>query len=189
MIILQLLTLLFSVFLAAPLQAAIFSYIDNQGNTVYTDVPNNNQAKPITLSPKKNESTITGTMPNTIAPMNAPISSMLPITGGETAPVSYTTFAIISPLDQATIQNDHVIVINFKVEPALQPGYQIQVLVDGKLWGAPVAATTINLANVERGTHQIGAQLLDANKQIVKTSNSVTIYIHRPGINSPARAT
>jgi hypothetical protein len=88
----------------------------------------------------------------------------------------YTSFSIISPADQETIQNQPDVTVSLKVEPALQGSDKIQVYVDGKAWGEPQAATTISLGRLDRGTHQLSAAIVDANHKVVKQSNSVTAY-------------
>jgi hypothetical protein len=69
----------------------------------------------------------------------------------------------------------------------LQSGDKVQLMVDNKPAGEAVAGTSGILPWIERGAHQVSAVIIDANQKVIKSSNSITIYIQRAGMNSPAR--
>ncbi|OGT45436.1 MAG: hypothetical protein A3E83_00405 [Gammaproteobacteria bacterium RIFCSPHIGHO2_12_FULL_41_20] len=107
-----------------------------------------------------------------------------------TAPVkqSYKIFEILSPKDQETIQNQPEITVMMKLDPKLQSGDKIQLVLDGKLVGDAAASTQILLSILERGVHQLSAIIIDENKRIILQSNTITIYVHRNSvITSPAK--
>src|SRR5437588_8336323 len=63
----------------------------------------------------------------------------------------YSTFMIVSPKDQETIQNQPVIPVEITTEPKLQDGDRIQLLLDGKFWGEPAPSTHFEMVQVNRG--------------------------------------
>ena len=108
--------------------------------------------------------------------------------GEHSGPQTYSTFAITSPKDGATFQNQPAIPVVMSVEPNMLGGDKIQLMLDGKPSGVPTATFYQELGLVERGTHSLSAVILNKADQPIKQSNAVTIYVHRASvINSPAR--
>ena len=95
---------------------------------------------------------------------------------------SYQNFAIVSPINEATIRNNAGnIQIALDIRPVLQPGHQVQVLLDGNVISTSrgVIAT---ISNVDRGTHSITANILGADNKIIKSTVPVTIHLHRASV-------
>ena len=75
-----------------------------------------------------------------------------------------------------------VVTIQVSVTPALDPKHKIQVTLDGKPIGPPASGTSFNLSNVDRGTHTLGASILDESGTAIRSSTSVTFHMRRPTV-------
>ncbi len=157
--------------------AAIYQQQDPQGNITYSDVPLSG-SKTVT-QPQSNTSTITQT------PSTPNVSLKKPTTPNANS--VYNNFSISIPQDQATIQNQPEFTVKLALEPSLQNGDKIQVILDGQPWGTPEASTAINMPLVDRGSHQLSARIIDKNQQVIKETQTITIYVHHASaLNKPA---
>lgn len=171
--------------------AAIYMQKETNGVTTYSDAPLGKNAT-IIPSPNINENTTTSVVttpetkplsPSTSAPnMKQPTQTASPDTRKP-----YIHFILISPKNQETIQNQASFTVTLNIEPPLQEGDTVQVLLDGKSWGQPVHDSHITMSEIDRGQHEIYAVLLDRDQKIIKQSNPITIFVQRIGTNFPAR--
>ena len=90
----------------------------------------------------------------------------------------YLSFSIESPLDQETIQNQPNITVKLSIKPDLQENDKIQIYLDGKPWGLAQASTQIDLGRLERGMHQLHAEIIDKEMRFLRKSAVITIYVH-----------
>ena len=90
----------------------------------------------------------------------------------------YDVFTLTSPANDESIwDNTGNVTATVSSKPSLRFGHSIEFLLDGK----PVAkggATSHQFLNVDRGTHQITAQIVDQEDQIL-ASSSVTFHMKR----------
>ena len=95
----------------------------------------------------------------------------------------YDTIRIAQPDDQLTIRNTQGYVsVILEIKPKLKVGDKVQILVDGSPIGDPQEATVFALRDINRGSHTIAAQILDAKGQILNTSDSITIFMMPPRV-------
>ena len=99
--------------------------------------------------------------------------------------VAYSTFNLISPTDGQTIQNQPQLLASFDVQPALQPGDSIQLLLDGQNFGPAQASPQITMTIPNRGTHTFAAKLIDAKQTVLKQVGPITIYVHQQSALNP----
>ena len=164
----------------------------SDNNTEYTDTPTTGSAQvevsplnTVTSSPEAAlPAAATSSAPaNTAAAGAVSTSSAVP---GSAAAVStattYKTFAITSPADGATLQNQPVIPVEMQIEPTMLAGDKIQLFLDGKAAGVPTATIYQELGLVERGVHTLYGEIINASQQTIKRSNTVTINVHRNSI-------
>ncbi len=156
-----------------PLYAALYMQQDKNGNITYSDMPLNN-SKEIEVP---NVSSTTSVPPSSSSTTGAKQSSAIDKNA------HYKTFVIVSPKDNETIQNQPTLPVLLKINPALRPGDKILLLVDGKPWGNPQANTYLQAENIERGTHQLSAVLIDKDQVVLQQSNTITIFNHRASAN------
>lgn len=100
----------------------------------------------------------------------------------EPAKHEYKIFEFAFPKDQETIQNQPSFTVLFKIEPNLMEGDSIQLMMDGTPWQKPVQQPQVTMTNVDRGTHQLSAELYDSRGGVLRTAAPVTIYIHRASV-------
>lgn len=175
-----------------PLTASAVIYVKEDSNTItYSDSPLPNGKKLEDIPEVNNVST------ETSATVGAPVVTTTTSTTETPAPVptvaaateegQYTNFMITSPKDEQTFQNQPSIPVSLVVQPELQKEHRIQLMLDSKPYGKPAATTDLALQMVERGTHQLAAVIINNQEQILKKSNSVTIFVHRSTLNNPTR--
>lgn len=165
--------------------ADVYQSIDQNGNISYSDTPSNDQSKKLSNSEISQSSTVVTT---TRAPQpsgtegNANNNPASNIAENKSVKKPYMQFAIVSPSNEATIQNQPNISVDIKIDPSLQEGDVIQILLDGTPWGAPNATTHFEFPQPNRGVHIISAKLIDKNQIVLKQSNAVRVYIHQAHI-------
>lgn len=98
----------------------------------------------------------------------------------DTKPIAYQTVEILEPADDSTIPPGQLnVVIQVRVTPTLQDGHHLQILFDGKALGPPASTTSWVVGDLVRGAHNIRAQIVDSNGDILKESKEVRIHIKR----------
>lgn len=143
----------------------IYRMRDEQGRVIFTDTPPEG-AQAQEIRPRQPNS-----MP--APPSRAPREQAPP------APVAagYSTLEIVSPSPEQTFQNPHEpIPVQVNLAPPLQSGHSLRVLDNDQPLDEPV------LTWPERGTHTLRAQVLDADGEVLKESDTVTIYVHRHSV-------
>ncbi|HWH87547.1 MAG TPA: DUF4124 domain-containing protein [Pseudomonas sp.] len=145
-----------------PASAEVFTYIDAQGNRVYTDQPRAN-AKRVPLAPSNR--------------MAAPASSAEPITTAkqstEQPPFHYDMLRILIPEPDATLRSSAgELIVSVTSEPGLQSGHRYRLLLDGKAIGEPGVSPVFALSNIDRGSHSLSIEILDAaGRTVERTAN------------------
>ena len=69
-----------------------------------------------------------------------------------------------------------------KVEPKLEPGETLQLVMDDTPVDDPITDTTWDLKFVVRGEHSLLINRLDSAGKVIATSEPVTVYVLRPSI-------
>jgi hypothetical protein len=92
---------------------------------------------------------------------------------------SYEAIRIVAPTDDATVHdNSGKLVVVVQVTPPLAAGDRITLLIDGSAV-ASAAATRFELQGVDRGTHRLEAQVIDADGGIAASSAPVRFQMWR----------
>lgn len=92
---------------------------------------------------------------------------------------------IITPeQDEAIRANDGNVTINVKVRPPLSSkrGDQVQLWRDGLPFGSPQTQLSFVLPNMDRGTHQFSAVVLNASGEEINRSSSHKFHVLRNSI-------
>lgn len=165
--------LLISIFLCSVIFAEIYKTVDKYGNVSYSDIPSAN-AQQIELSPVTTVSPPTAT--------NATTSSAVVVVN-KSVRKPYTSFVMLSPKDQETIQNQPTITVQTQTDPSLQKGDKIGLLLDGKMQGTPQEGTQFTLVHIDRGAHQLRAVLVDNTGAVIKETPTITIFVHYASVN------
>jgi len=146
----------------------IYTWIDSSGNRIYSDVPREGAKvmkieKGTDYTPPQSTTDYSTMRPKVVLPDAA----------------GYSNFTIASPANDATVRNNNG---NFQValdiRPALHKGHSIKLEIDGKeIEGS--GSSIISLSNIDRGSHNLTAYILSARGELVATTPSITIHMHR----------
>ena len=93
---------------------------------------------------------------------------------------SYIKVEITQPENKATIRNNQgYLVVAVQLDPELSKGDTLQMVFDGASLGDPQTSLSFELNGVYRGTHTIAVQVLNAGGGIIKSSETITFFMHR----------
>ncbi|WPP45131.1 DUF4124 domain-containing protein [Pseudomonas sp. AN-1] len=150
-----------------PAFAGVYTYLDADGNRVFTDKPRSANAQRVELAPANSASL---PAPPPAAPPALP-AALLP---------AYQLLRITLPEPDATIRdNDGNLLVTLESDPGLLAGHRYRLLLDGRVHGAPARSPVFTLDNLDRGTHQLAAEIVDAEGRIVERTPSQPFHLRR----------
>jgi hypothetical protein len=167
------------VFSAAP--AEIYKVVDKDGNVSYTDQPPADGSEPVKL---RGLSVIAPQKPAT-----APVTTTTP--GEEVDDVSkirdlrrgYRDFSLVSPsYDQIFSGTGNVATVAWSTRYHLQPGMHVVLYIDGEAQ-PPITSTMINTPRLNRGEHEVYAELIDSRNRRIASTEPVKFFIQQPSVN------
>ncbi len=162
--------------LPALSSAAVYKWVDADGAVHFSDVPREGAEEVHVPPPQTYE-----------APSLPPIT---PRAEPVVDPAAYTRFVQVTPATDENIwDNTGTITVNFAAEPPLQTdrGHQLVVLVDGQARPA-VSDSSVILENIDRGSHTLQGQIVDARGDVLISSDTTTVHLHRQSVLAPNRA-
>jgi len=163
--------------------AEVYKIVDKNGNVSYTDQKPKDGSAPIKLKPISVVESPGYEKPMTAKGIdgNAAQSNEMSI---KTLRRHYADFAIVAPQAEASIwQPEAPVMLAWATKNPLQDGMQVTVILDGDEL-APTRAPSVKLPDLDRGQHNVSAQLKDAKNRIVATADEVVFFIRRPNIYS-----
>lgn len=161
--------------LALPATAQIYKYTDSNGNTVFTNQPPEGQAtESVELAPT-----------NTVPPQEPVVTEQPNEQQGNLQPYSQLALTNI-PNEEALRANNGTFSVDVDIQPRLQPGHSLRLLLDGQPYGSPSNVPRLQVTNVDRGEHTLAVEVLSGQTQI-QQSASITLTVQRVSLNSPAR--
>ena len=159
------------IWLPLVMSAEIYKWTDENGGVHFSDTPHPG-AQVIKLAPPQSYKPA-----NTGSKLTSPNSPQELNDAGSNQ--QYTAIKIVKPMPEDTIRdNSGMVNVVVEVSPSLNPEDKIQVLLDGSPVGAPQTSTSLNLQGVDRGTHQVQAQVIGSDGKMIMTSAPVTFYLH-----------
>ena len=162
--------------LATSASAQIYRYTDANGNVQFSDKrPVSGDSEEVSLPPT-----------NTIQPPAA--GSPGSTQSSERAPAgSYRIRLSGLPDAEALRANNGTFSVSIQLDPALEDGHTLRLLLDGKPYDPPSPDTQRQLVNLDRGEHRLAAEVLDRNGRSLQRSSTVTFTVQRVNVNaSPA---
>ena len=100
----------------------------------------------------------------------------------EDAAFSYASLDVVSPAAEETLWNiGGVLEVSLQLRPALQGGHQVRVYFDGN--PRLVTRTSFQIEEVWRGVHNIQAEVVDADGQLMIRSEPNRFYVQATSIN------
>lgn len=164
--------------------AQIYRTVDENGVVTYSDQPNP-KAESVKL-PSANIST----QPAQPKEKSEKTETTDAVEKKLSQHVDYTAFEISAPKDQDTFQNATEFPVSVTTNPALQEGDKIQFLLDGSPVLSPTENTSITIPRVqdgkemvERGSHTLSAQIINAKGDVIATTPAITVFVHYVTLN------
>lgn len=162
--------LLWLALITASAQAAVYTYVDANGNRVFTDQPRKG-AERVPMPARA-----TPTAPATVT---LPRTSKVPVPS-KTAAMRYQMLRILGPLpDTAVREEDGSLIVTLTSEPALQPNHRYRLLLDGEVAQAPGRSPVFALSNVDRGTHSLAAEIIDQDDLVIERTPAQPVHLQR----------
>jgi hypothetical protein len=160
---------MFFALLACGAQAAVYTYVDANGNRVYTDQPHKGaQRLPMPSAPSANPTPA------------APARSVKAPTLKRPPAVRYQMLRILLPLpDTAVREENGELIVTVTSEPALQEGHRYRLLLDGNVAQEPGRSPVFALKNVDRGTHTLAAEIIDYDDYVIERTPAQPVHLQR----------
>lgn len=157
-------SLLLPAFISAE---TVYKTRDAEGNIIFSDVPSEG-AETIEI-----EAVQTVNIPAVKEIDNRPAEKLIP---EETV---YTQFELVSPENDSTIRsNEGIVKVNLQMTPVLDEKHNIVYSMDGKEISSG-KYLQLTLSNVDRGTHNISASVMNENDEVIKRSNKLVFHLRK----------
>ena len=162
--------------LASPAFAQVYTYIDAEGNRVFTDQPKAGNTKQVQMAPTNGMAQAT---PRPLAP-SAP---------AEAAPPSYQLLRILVPEPDAVL-NDGTgdLIVSATSEPALLPEHNYRLIIDGQSTGEPGRSPVFPVKGLSRGTHQLAVEILDSAGRTLERTPSQPLHVRLTSLDQKRKA-
>jgi len=150
--------------------AEIYSYINDEGRRVFTDMPADADTRAVKLPPI-----------NRLTPAPAAPVARKPAVATEQAAPRYSLLRITSPAADSVVREGSSGNLSVRVEsePPLQDGHHYRLLLGGVPYRSPSRETSFELENLNRGTHQLAVEVLDSSGQRLIRSQDQPVHILR----------
>ncbi len=162
--------LLIACLTSLPVSAEVFTYIDAQGNRVFTDQPGSRNAKRVPLAPSNRMSANpTGAAPAAVekTPKAKP-------------PLHYNMLRLLIPEPDATVRSTAgEVIVTATSEPGLQRGHRYRLLLDGQPTGEPGPSPVFALSDIDRGTHNLSVEIVDEQGRTVERTANQPFHMLR----------
>lgn len=160
-----------------PAQAGVYTYIDAEGNRVFTDQPPSEKAQKVEIAPS-----------NKMAPTQAPPAAIPPYPANRMEP-AYDVLRILVPEPDATIRDAAGnLIVTASSDPSLHAGHSFRLIMDGQPTGEAGRSPVFPLENIDRGTHQISVEIIDSQGRIVERTPSQPFHMKRTSLAEKRRA-
>ncbi|CAM4043841.1 DUF4124 domain-containing protein [Ectopseudomonas alcaliphila] len=162
--------LLCLLFITQVASAQVYTYIDAEGNRVFTDKPRSSSAERVMLAPSNS---MERSQPK-------PTERLAPAPAASKPTVHYQVLRILVPEPDASIHNGSGnMIVTLNSEPGLLPGHSYRLLLDGEPQGEISRSPVFSLQHIDRGTHQLVAEIIDSAGLIVERTPAQPFHMHR----------
>ena len=158
--------------IAASASAAVYKWVQPDGTVTYSDRAPQENAAPTDL-PELQEIKLPP------PPPPQPTDSSEDTPSDQAQRREYTKFEITEPANNSAFRNNAgQVTVKLNLEPALQEGDMVAILLDGKEIGQG-KSNALSLSNVDRGSHTLSAMVKNAQGGTVISANPVTFTLQR----------
>ena len=165
-------------------ETRIYKTKDANGNVIFTDVPPIKDGKPEEPVVLKETNTWAG--PGTDKTTKR--TPWIVNEKGEETPevfVPYSTLSIVAPANDASVrENSGHVTVTVSILPPLAVSHQLRLLMDGKAMGQN-SGTSFPLENVDRGTHSLLLEVVNASGQSLQQASVTTFHMQRYHLPPP----
>ncbi|MBF7728576.1 DUF4124 domain-containing protein [Pseudomonas sp. N040] len=162
--------LLASLFCAAA-AGEVYTYVDADGNRVFTDQPPGN-ARRIEMAP-----------PNEM-PVYQQRAAPRPTESPAPAP-AYQLLRILFPAPDSVVEDPAGnLMVTVNSDPALLPGHNYRLLLDGQPAGSSGRSAVFALENLDRGTHQLAVEIIDSQGDTLERTPSQPVHVRRMSLSA-----
>jgi hypothetical protein len=164
---------------ALPAAAQIYKYTDGSGNTAYSNQPpNGTKAETVELPPLNSVETVVPAAP-------PPLPATQNQNQNQQSAAAYQVLALKDlPQDEALRANNGSFTVGVAIEPRLQPGHLLQLVVDGAPYGQPTNIPRLQVVELDRGEHSLSVQVLE-NQRSIQQSETVNLTVQRVHVGRP----
>ncbi len=169
---LRLIALLVFFFIPFGASAAVYTWLDAEGNVVYSDQkpPSGTHYRLVRPKPLPTVPASSLESPSVLAPS----SSITPH-----KKISRPKVLILSPTNEAAIRaNGGMLEVKLKISPPLVPGQMIRLYLDGHQVHTGREAS-IALKNLDRGEHKLYAVVIASSGDEISRSQTITFFLLR----------
>lgn len=164
--------------------ARIYKIVDEDGNVVFTDLAPKDSSKSIEIDAHNIYTPSTPAVAPTNARNERGQRREEPDNEDENAESAavYDTLHILTPADDEPVrENAGNLSVVVAASPDLDSRHSVVILLDG-IVSANEPTTHIDLANIDRGTHVLTAQIVDATGNVLIASNPTSFHMIRVSI-------
>ena len=163
--------------LALPSLAQVYTYVDAEGNRVFTDKPKSGNAERVELAPSNSMPTIqTPSATQVVSPPPEPAQR-------------YSLLRILVPQPDATIRDSAGnLIVSINSEPGLFAQHSYRLLLDGKPVGEVGSSPVFPLENIDRGTHQLAVEVIDQAGRIIERTPTQPFHMQRISLAQKRKA-
>lgn len=180
--VLVVLALGLAVSLAAQAQT-VYRTTDAQGNVTFTDNPERGgeevELTPLTVVPSREvrQEQAVPRVDGSGAAVASPGQPFMP----------YDSFRILAPANEETLPTGHAgnVEVELDIVPELREDHRVRLLLNGRVSQSAMHTSAFMLTNLDRGEHQLQAELLDAGGEVRHRTSPVTLYVQRASVNLP----
>lgn len=159
--------LLWLALMYVPAWAQVYTYIDANGNRVYTDQPRRG-AKPVEIAPTNSIKTTPAPVKPSVKQRAAPVRVM-----------HYDMLRVLAPAPDGTVTHaGGEVVVTVASDPALLPEDSFQLLLDDQA-AATSNSPVIMLQNVERGAHRLAVRIVNAQGTVIEQTAAQVFNMQR----------
>lgn len=180
--VLLILTAMIGVTYADDSSSSVYKSTDSNGNPSFSDKPSAG-ATPVQIAPVQSFS-MPATSTNTTSTQPAVAVNYQSLTITSPPLDTYPSGQTPSGPQGATIwDNNGAVTVEVAVNPNLQPGDTLQLLVNGVVAQQSQSGTTFNLTGLDSDQYTIMAQIVDSGGAIKISSDPLTVFLRHHLVN------